>query len=269
MSSFSAEWLALREPHDFKARNPVVLAAVSAAFSSRRSLRVVDLACGAGSTSRALSQYLPAQQDWDLVDNDPHLLTVARNGPSSTAIRLNTTQLDLTAQFEVTLDETKDLITTSALLDLVSEDWLNRLVRRVSSQGLPLYAALTYDGRIKLSPSDPLDAMVVSAVNAHQLTDKGFGPALGPLAGAAAISKFETIGYSVVRGTSDWVIGTDDQDMQNELLEGWAVAAGEVQTLSRADLDLWLFNRKNSVNEHTSTMRVGHIDFFAAPRAKR
>src|ERR1700754_4499448 len=104
MSSFSAEWLALREPHDFKARNPTVLAAVSAAFRSDASLRVVDLACGAGSTSRALSQHLPVQQDWELVDNDPHLLSVVRNGPFPDATRLNTTEVDLAVEFEVALD---------------------------------------------------------------------------------------------------------------------------------------------------------------------
>ena len=52
----------------------------------------------------------------------------------------------------------------------------------------------------------------------HQRTDKGFGPALGPVGAAAAISRFEALGYSVVQGTSDWVIGTADQEIQNELL---------------------------------------------------
>ena len=60
----------------------------------------------------------------------------------------------------------------------------------------------------------------LSAVNAHQRTDKGFGPALGPSAAAAAISRFEALGYSVVQGNSDWVIGTADQEIQIELL-GW------------------------------------------------
>ncbi|WP_424627815.1 class I SAM-dependent methyltransferase [Bradyrhizobium sp. SYSU BS000235] len=269
MSGFSAEWLALREPHDLRARNPAVLAAVSAAFRSSKSTRVVDLACGAGSTSRAVAGHLPAQQHWDLVDNDPQLLAVACNRASSNEIKLSPTELDLTADFEVMLDGRKDLITTSALLDLVSEEWLERLVGRSAAHELPVYAALSYDGRIDLSPSDPCDTMVVTAVNAHQLTDKGFGPALGPSAAAAAIAKFEAAGYSVVQGASDWVIGTDDLRMQNELLEGWAAAANEIHALSRSDLDRWLFNRKSFVNERVSTMRVGHVDFFAVPSVKR
>ena len=49
----------------------------------------------------------------------------------------------------------------------------------IAARAIPLYAALSYDGRIAFTPSDPLDADIVAAVNAHQRTDKGFGPALG------------------------------------------------------------------------------------------
>ena len=59
MSGFSAEWLALREPYDLRARNPAVLDAVAAFLKPRPSVRVVDLACGTGSTLRALSPHLP------------------------------------------------------------------------------------------------------------------------------------------------------------------------------------------------------------------
>ena len=93
-------------------------------------------------------------------------------------------------------------------------------------------------------PSDPLDTAVTAAVNAHQHTDKGFGPALGPSAAAAAISRFEALGYSVLHGNSDWVIGTADQEIQLELLAGWATAASEIETLPRRDIDNWLARRR-------------------------
>ena len=54
MSGFSAEWLALRESHDLRARNPIVLDAVAVSFKPLDAISVVDLACGAGSTVRAL-----------------------------------------------------------------------------------------------------------------------------------------------------------------------------------------------------------------------
>ena len=46
MSGFSADWLALRERYDLRARNPTVLDAVAASLEPLSSVRVVDLACG-------------------------------------------------------------------------------------------------------------------------------------------------------------------------------------------------------------------------------
>lgn len=269
MSGFSPEWLALRETHDLRARNPVVLGAVADRFRSRDSLNVVDLACGAGSTVRVIGPHLPARQHWDLVDNDQHLLALACGGNDRSDVRLNAVPLDLGGNFEAVLDGTMHLVTTSALLDLVSEAWLDRLVRHVASHALPFYAALTYDGRTDFFPSDPLDEIIISAVNAHQRTDKGFGPALGPSAAAAAISRFEAAGYSVIQGRSDWQIGTADHEMQRALLSGWAQAAREIEALPHRDIDDWLARRNEKVDLSASTMRVGHVDFFAAPMAIR
>ena len=77
MSGFSAEWLALREPYDLRRATPTVLDAVAAAFRRPASIAIVDLACGTGSTLRALAPRLPARQDWRLVDNDLSLLARA------------------------------------------------------------------------------------------------------------------------------------------------------------------------------------------------
>ena len=269
MSGFSAEWLALRESYDLRARNPIVLDAVADLFKSHDAINVVDLACGAGSTVRALGSHLPARQRWDLVDSDQRLLAIACSGKTTGDVRLNAIPLDLSVNFEEVLDVTEDVITISALLDLVSENWLDRFTRHIASHALPVYAVLTYDGRIDISPSDPLDETITSAVNAHQRTDKGFGPALGPSASPAAISRFEALGYSVVHGNSDWVIGIADQEIQLELLAGWATAAREIEALPRRDIDNWLARRKDGVSARASTMRVGHVDFFATPIAIR
>ena len=100
MSGFSAEWLALRESYDLRARNPIVLDAVATSFKSLDAISVIDLACGAGSTVRALSSHLPARQRWDLVDNDQRLLTLACSGKSTGDVRLNAVPLDLSGNFE-------------------------------------------------------------------------------------------------------------------------------------------------------------------------
>lgn len=269
MSGFSADWLTLREPYDLNARNPAVINTLATSLEPLSSVWVVDLACGTGSTLRALSPFLPAQQSWKLVDNDLSLLARAADAPRAKQLTVTTIPLDLNRDLEAALDGPVDLVTTSALLDLVSEPWLDRLVVEIAVRAIPLYAALSYDGRTTLMPPDPLDADIVAAVNAHQRTDKGFGPALGPAAAAFAITRFEALGYSVVHGTSDWVMGPDDFDIQTEVLDGWASAAHEVGALSLAETTAWLTRRRGAVAARLSSLSVGHVDFFATPNAIR
>jgi hypothetical protein len=167
------------------------------------------------------------------------------------------------------LDGPVDLITASALLDLVSETWLERLAVEIAARSIPIYAALSYDGRIELAPSDSFDAAIVGAVNTHQRTDKGFGPALGPAAASCVIARFEKLGYSVVHGASDWVIGPDDRDIQMEIFAGWASAACEIGNLSLADTAAWLTRRRDTAAAGRSSIRVGHVDVFARPMGTR
>lgn len=269
MSGFSADWLTLRERYDVRARNRTVLDAVAASFKSRPSARIVDLACGTGSTLRALGPHLPAPQHWRLIDNDPDLLARATATPLADDTAVSAIPLDLNRDLEAALNQSVDLVATSALLDLVSDTWLDRLATAITARSIPFYAALSYNGRTVFTPPDPFDASITAAVNAHQLTDKGFGPALGPAAAAFAIARFKALGYSVVLGLSDWSMGPDDRDMQNEILAGWADAALEIGALSLTDTTAWLARRRDIVAGERSSLLVGHIDFFATPSATR
>jgi hypothetical protein len=269
MSGFSADWLTLREPHDVRARNPAILDAVVASLKAFPSVRIVDLACGTGSTLRTLSPRLLAPQNWRLVDNDLGLLARATAMTRPADVTVAAIPLDLNRDLEAVLDGPVDLITASALLDLVSEPWLERLAVEIAARSISIYAALSYDGRIELSPADPSDAAIVAAVNTHQRTDKGFGPALGPAAASFAIARFKLLGYSVVHGASDWVIGPNDRDIQIEILAGWSSAAREIGDLPPADTVEWLTRRREAVAAGRSSIRVGHVDFFAAPTATR
>jgi SAM-dependent methyltransferase len=270
MSGFSAEWLALREPYDGRARNRDVLDAVAAvAVAAGDAVGVVDLGCGIGSTLRAIAPRLPARQDWRLVDNDLSLLARAAAGKKMPGVAVTRIPVDLTRDLEAALDGPVNLVTASALLDLVSADWLERLVVEIAARRLPFYAALTYDGRVTFDPADPLDAAVITAVNLHQQTDKGFGPALGPRAAEAAIAQFETAGYAVVHGRSDWRLSPRDNEIQRDMLAGWAGAAREIGALSLPDAAAWLTRRRDLLATGRSTITVGHVDFFARPIGTR
>jgi hypothetical protein len=265
MSGFSSDWLKLREPYDAAARNADVLAAVLAAIRGQRSISVVDLACGTGSTLRAIGGRLPSRQHWRLVDNDLGLLGSAATLGRPPEVVVTAQAIDLERDLELALDGPIDLITTSALLDLVSEDWLERLIVEAAARRLPVYAALSYDGRVSFDPVESFDAQIVSAVNRHQRGDKGFGPALGPEAVRHAADIFKRIGYSFVEGRSDWTFGTADQPIQREVLIGFAKAVGELGELPEQRVADWLAWRLGQVAASASVMRVGHVDCFAMP----
>lgn len=267
MSGFSTKWLELREPYDLRARNAALSDAVLDLLAGRPSVALIDLACGTGSTFRALNPRISARQTWRLVDIDPTLL--ARVPPSAPGISVTAVPLDLHRDLEAAFEAGADLITTSALLDLVSGDWLNRLARAAAARRWPVYAALTYDGRAELAPADPTDRRILDAVNRHQRTDKGFGPALGPSAAQTAIEAFERVGYAVSHGLADWELGPTDREIQTEVLSGWAGAAREVGELPPREIVDWLERRRGLIAAGRSSLRVGHVDLLACPTGTR
>ena len=268
MSGFSAAWLALREPADVAARSTEVTATVLASLVGRTPLGGVDLGSGTGSNIRYLAPRLPTCH-WRLVDNDSALLDVARHAlrdPTSRATSINIEALVADLQ---TLDSTAldgcALVTASALLDLVSESWLARLVRLARDEGAHVLMALNYDGRIVCTPPERDDDLVRDLVNRHQTTDKGFGPALGPNAGVRAEAVLRDAGYDVCRAPSDWVLGAEHAELQRQLIEGWAHAATELAPDLSPRISSWTTRRLAHVSAGTSHLVVGHDDVGGVP----
>ena len=260
MSGFSSDWLALRAPLDHAARNREVEAAFFAALP-QRPLKFLDLASGTGSTVMALTPGLAQPVTWHLTDYDPALLAVARDRwPGEVHVQ----QIDLQADLEQLPFEEVDAVTTSAFLDLASLAFLERLADRLAAAGKPFLASLTYDGRSVFEPAHAMDAELLDALNRHQKTDKGFGPALGPAAAGTAVTLFEKRGCRVSTGTSDWQIAPNASDFLEEFLGGW-LRVGQELHLPADLLDAWWRDRKARIAASELAMTVGHIDFVALP----
>jgi SAM-dependent methyltransferase len=272
--AFSADWLALREPVDIAARSTALTRAIADVLPSARPLRILDLCAGTGANARYLIDRLPSPQQWLLVDHDATLLARAmQRAPSRAGCTVETFRADVVATLKESRYESdedsgsvarpfqrRDLVTASALLDLVSESWLRAVAERCASHGAAVLFALTYDGRIECSPADPDDALVRGLVNRHQRTDKGFGPALGPDAPRAAARCFADLGYQIRCARSDWDVTPESRDLQEQLIEGWARAAAEIEP-DRADpIDAWRQRRLAHVAAGRSRLIVGHED---------
>lgn len=249
-------------------------------------LAAIDLGTGTGSNVRYLAPRLAGSQDWLLVDEDEALLqalpvrmrewaatrgvatAISPGGVVLTGARFDCALTTRRANLVTLLDapEAEELLagrslaTASALLDLVSPAWVDRLLAACRSAGASVLFALTYDGRCSCAPSLPDDDLVRELVNAHQRTDKGFGPALGPDATAHVEIALRHHGYTVKRESSDWVIGPAEARLQVALIDGWADAASSIDSSLSARVARWRTLRTGHVESGRSTLVVGHQD---------
>lgn len=275
-----ADWLTLREDADAASRSETVTRAVVAALGRPERLRVLDLATGTGANVRFLMPRLHvSQQRWltldrsrVLLDRLPQRMTDAgydvaptANGwevrGHSVACAIETKIIDLATIPERDVLESPHLVTASALLDLVSDQWLRSLASRCRDIGAAALFAITYNGRSSCSPVEPEDDLVLELFNRHQRTDKGLGGiAAGPGAVASAIRAFEEAGYRVVREASDWNIGPEAMSFQRELIDGWAHAASEIEPSAAPTIARWRERRLAHVAGGRSHLVVGHDD---------
>jgi hypothetical protein len=265
VSGFSAGWLALREPLDAAARSTALIDALLENTGPHTHWNVIDLGAGSGSNLRYLSPRLAGVQRWTLVDHDAALLEVAAQHADPANVTVELRRLDLDREFSASRGALNfpsgALVTASALLDLVSRDWIDALAARCHAAGATVHFALSYDGRTTCDPVDSLDASILESVNRHQRGDKGFGPALGPDAAQYCIDAFTRAGYAMRRATSDWQIDSTHATLQAALINGWADAAIEgAEALEVSDIDAWRARRLALVASGRSRLIVGHED---------
>jgi SAM-dependent methyltransferase len=264
VESFSAEWLALREPADTAARSESLTRLVGDRLSLRGRARAIDLACGTGANVRYLAGRLPLAMAWTLVDHDQALLDEARRrlrqGPLGDDYALTARRFDL-SPLDATIVMGHDLVTAAAFLDLVSAAWIQDLAKACRDADAVVLIALTFDGRMECTPPHPDDELVRGLVLRHQRRDKGFGPALGPDAVSVAEACFATEGFAVRTAHSDWVL--ESPRLQRELVTGWGRAAAEIDPALTTRIAAWEQRRLAHVLEGRSRIRVGHRDLVA------
>lgn len=256
--SFASAWLDLREPYDQMARDPETAVRIGAWSESRSHLNIVDLGAGTGANLRYLAPRLRCAQSWTLIENDPELIA---DGSSRLMpdVEWRYRQLDLASDLEAAIPEDTDFVTTSALLDLVSADWLDRLLRLLAERRLPFYAALTFNGEIELHPPVEGDREMIALFNQHQQRDKGFGPALG---GGARDHLSQAIDFTALPAPSEWVLGAKDGPIIIAFVEGMAEAACEVDPSATPWITGWLSERRALAEKGVGGAFVGHDDLF-------
>lgn len=266
MTDALADWLRLREAADWEARSPRLVQQVVEAIGDVEALQVLDLGTGTGSNVRYLADRLPRRQRWLVVDRSPDLLALVTVRSQSPDCQIETLQRDLCALDDARLFAGRHLVTASALLDLVSESWLQSLAAQCRAAGAAALFALTYNGESSCAPAEPEDELIRELLNRHQRTDKGLGGiAAGPDAVACAERCFNEIGYQVRIEPTDWNLGPAQADMQRYLVRDWARAAGELAPGLLPRITNWRDRRLALIDAGRSRIIVRHHDLAAWP----
>ncbi len=271
--TFDPGWLNCRESVDHRSRSTMSVEMVVRAWIESDWSRVVDIGAGTGSNMRYLAPRLPQPQHWILVDSDKDLLNEAAVEPAE-SVDVTTLVADVSGSAPAIIEETNaDLVTASAFLDLVSEEWLKAMVEACRAGRRGALFSLTYDGSIQwhVSVNDPRpaedtdDAMVRRAVNSHQRRDKGFGPAAGPMSSLKTETAFREVGYSVWLFQSRWFLGASDAAVVYYLIDGWEAAAVVECPGEAARIKAWADRRRETVASREFAVSVGHLDLVALP----
>jgi SAM-dependent methyltransferase len=248
---FSESWLGLREPADAAARSTELVALLPGPVRTIR-----DLGCGTGSLGRWLAPQLPAPQHWIMADRDPALLAAAAANMPFPGVTVTTVLGDVTALSAEDL-AAADLVTCSALLDLLTEEEVGDLAGACAGSRTPALFTLSVAGEVSLEPVLPLDAAVGEAFDAHQRRAVDGRRLLGPDAPAVAAAAFEKAGATVVTRASPWRLGPDRAELTRQWLRGWVGAAAE----QRPDLGLDGYLRTRLASPPMAV--IGHVDLLA------
>jgi hypothetical protein len=272
----SSQWLRLREPADAAARS-VALAQQLAAVSGRRGgggadggPRVVhDLGSGTGSMGRWLAPLLDGPQHWVLHDRDPDLLRVAADGPAPAGADGSPGTVETRVGANAGLGPESlagaSLVTASALLDMLTADELDHLVRTCVGAGSPTLLTLSVTGEVRLSPSDPFDHELRDAFNEHQRRTTGGRTLLGPDAVRVAARAFVRLGSRVEVQPSPWRLDGGSAALLREWLDGWVGAACEQRPELASAAGAYLARRDVDLDRGRLAVTVPHLDLLAVP----
>jgi hypothetical protein len=156
----------------------------------------------------------------------------------------------------------RDAVVCSALLDLVSAEWMDGLAAVLKR---PLLACLSADGRDGLYPAHPVDRMVFAGFRRDQQRAKGLGVALGPKSPEALRAAFAARGWTVREAASDWRIPAAAADMLDMLLASHGEVAARRLRDRREMIRAWARLRARQVDKGVLAMRMGHRDSLALP----
>lgn len=260
-----ADWLALRREADEAAREGTQRLVTRLWRDLRRqgddttdhTVHLIDLGAGTGANQAWLAPRLPFPARWTLLDHDADLLDRATSAPSR---RVHGGLEEVPRLLEES-DAWADVLTCSALLDLLTEPELDDLADLLTRTRTPALFSLSVDGGVRLVPEHEDDAVIGAAFDAHQRR----GGRAGATAAGYLADSLRSRGAEVVVATTPWRLTAAHAPLVVRYLTDRVEAAVEQEPGIAERAHAWLDARTTAALDGGLAVVVGHVDLLVLP----
>jgi hypothetical protein len=259
-------WLAARVAADTAARAatlntlvPDLINYLAMTGDHQDTLGIIDLGAGTGANQRWLAPQLPFRQRWVHLDHDP---MISRSLPLPDDTMIIDDTVEALSRLLASRGAGRQLVTCSALLDVLPMAQLNAVCRAVIDNRVPALFSLTVTGTLGVVPSHPDDQPLLDAFNDHQ---RRAGRA-GPEAASLAADALRAAGFDVRCQETPW---------QLTAASGWAFVGQVLQERLYAAVsqypglaeaaNAWLELRRSQLALGIMRVELGHGDLLALP----
>lgn len=261
-----ANWLAARVAADTAARAttlntlvPDLINYLAVTGDHQDTLEIIDLGAGTGANQRWLAPQLPFRQRWVHLDHDP---IISRSLPLPDDTMIIDDTVEALSRLLASRDAGRQLVTCSALLDVLPMAQLNAVCRAVIDNRVPALFSLTVTGTFGVVPSHPDDQPLLGAFNDHQ---RRAGRA-GPEAASLAAEALRAAGFDVRCQETPWQLtaASGRAFVGQVLQERLCAAVSQHPGLAQA-ANAWLELRRSQLALGIMRVELGHGDILALP----
>jgi hypothetical protein len=264
--SVDPNWLAARVAADTAARAttlktlvPDLINYLAVTGDHDDTLEIIDLGAGTGANQRWLAPRLPFRQRWVHLDHDP---IISRSLPLPDDTLIIDDSVEALARLLASREAGRQLVTCSALLDVLTMPQLNAVCRAVIDNRVPALFSLTVTGTLGVVPFHPDDQPLLDAFNDHQ---RRAGRA-GPEAASLAADTLRAAGFEVRCQETPWQLSAaSGRAFVAEVLQERLHAAVAQYPALAQPAAAWLELRRSQLALGIVRIELGHGDILALP----
>ena len=278
---FTGTWLAMRESYDISSRNKNLTKFI------KKSDSILDIGSGTGAFSRWCLDNNIFFDTMMLLDHDQRLLNNSykitsqfckgkqlisekisnteykvKDSINEFTFKFKTLHKDLSLAFN--LINSFDVLSMSALIDLLSINYLNKLFKNIEHDKV-IIMTLCFNGQIYWNKKNSHDKYIVNEFNREQQSIKGGNLSLGceSVSKVKQLSKKKKYKFSIY--DSSWKLSSnsnDDKYFHQKYLETIYKPLKKNNKIDRKLLDQWFISKIKLINNGSLETKVGHNDII-------